>query len=221
MGKGDRPKKIRLPKLAPVPRPKKRGRARMEEIDAATKVHQNETLIVRAKRLGLPPTVDVLNAMKAPHLSCEAGFAIHIGAESAEERREVWGLVTEWRKKESRFLGHCVGRKVYSGRDSIPHIPEPLQTRDDMEIDLRTSEEKADAARKGWNAWCEDTSILNRAQSAIVWDAVWEVTEGRLVKDSCVVDGIVRPARLTADGAAFMRSMRLLAQHVDMNGGTP
>ena len=200
-----------LPHLSDVPRAsthdaKKRGRARQQEIEA-TRTPNN--LIARARRLGKDHTSDeVLTAMRDVHIGDEAGRAIHI-ATKGDERRKLNAILFQWRKSHARFLGNVIGRSLWSGKDSIPHVPERFETREDTDVDLRTTEEKADAARKGWELFCRDLEILTDAQLRLCYRGVWDVEPVGFT--STGTDG----PRLTFEGQGFMTAMRAIMRHAE------
>lgn len=190
--------------LEGIERRKKQGRARMAEI-AVENVDGN--LKARAKMLGQNPgKEEVRRAMRDPHLGDDAGRAIYIATCAGDERRKLNSLLFEWRKSHARFLGNVINRSLWTGKDSIPHVPEPMETRDDTDYDLRTPAQKAEAAKAAWRLFCEELDILSEAQLRICHRGVWDIEPVGFVR---LHNG--KP-HLTYDGAVFVQALRAIAR---------
>jgi len=192
--------------LPKVERPKARGKKRQNQIEKAA---QAEPLAVRARKAGLPNTPAGREQAKYEWHECEAGRALFIGCHHDEGKtRRLWKVVTDWRKHEARFLAHVLSARMYPGKDSVPHIPEPVETRDDMEIDLRDDEEKAADAKRAWQVFCEETRLLTEAQLRVCFRGVWD-RDPQFIRDEFNV-----PVRLTHEGAVFVAAIKRLADHL-------
>lgn len=183
MGKGDRARKrpkVTLPPCAPTPRPRARG------WDRAAEIHEEETqgnLKARARLIGLDPgKPENLDAARAVHLGDEAGRLIHLFT-SGEDRRMMVHILFQWQKSHDRFLKSVMDRSLWSGRDSIPDAPATFGTREDTDYDMRTPEERADAANKAWRIFCEDTKTLTIAQLQLCFRGVWDVQPVNFLRD--------------------------------------
>ena len=163
--------------------------------------------------MGLDATDDaVIQMMKLPIYGCEAGQAIAIYAEASRSGAQVaesmFRVVTEWGKLHGRFLRLCVGCSVYPGRDSIPHMPEPMETRDDVDYDLRDPEERHRAAKAAWDIFDRDCKILTPREKEVAFDGVWQVNGRPLHYLSQEAGG--KP-QLTTSGVVFVGAIRKLA----------
>lgn len=203
-------KKHSLPTIAPTKssRPKKRGGPRQRELEAE---RMTLTLATRARQMGRDPAKpEQREAMKAPIYGCEAGRAIALYCESAREARQsaasMFQVVRDWRQLEGRFLALCISRRVYEGKDSIPHLPEPMETRDDVDYDLRAPEEKERAARNAWASFDLDSRILSEEERRIAWRGVWAVEGMPMV----YLSQTTGKPRLTRAGMIFALAIRKL-----------
>ena len=182
MGKGDKTRARAMKKLqqagqewdlAPTPKRGKdkcfKERTRQQQPDLGA---QEASLKVRASQMGKKPTEANLREVKAPWFTDEAGRALYISAPN--EVADLWKVVEDWRKCENRFLHHVIGKRMYPGNDSIPHLPTPMETRDDVDYDLRTEEEKAGAAKQAFWAFCAHTDVLTEAQRRICMRGIWD-----------------------------------------------
>lgn len=193
-------KKLAMPELAPTTPTAQRGNNRHIRTEEAA---DRAALIARCTAMGWKPTEENMRTARAVHLGDDAGRAIHIATEG-EERRKLNELLFQWRKSHARFLGSVINRSLWSGKDSIPHVPEPFETREDTDYDFRTQEERADAARKAWHLFCEDLAILTEAQLRICHRGVWDIEPVGFVK---VLEG--KP-RLTFDGMVFVQGLKAI-----------
>ena len=193
--------KAKLPELAPTTPTAQRGRNRHIAVEEPA---DRAALTVRCYAMGWKPTEENMRTARAVHLGDDAGRAIHIATEG-EERKKLNELLFQWRKSHARFLGSVINRSLWSGKDSIPHVPEPFETREDTDYDFRTQEERADAARKAWRLFCEDLAILTEAQLRICHRGVWDIEPVGFVR---LYNG---QPRLTFDGVAFIQALKAIA----------
>jgi hypothetical protein len=101
---------------------------------------------------------------------------------SMQERRD---LLDVWQAMNAgwwNFATRCLSITPSAQSSSMPMLPEPMQTDPSLRIDIRTGEERDEAARRVWYAWLERLTILPPDQrhalrghlqdyGAPVWDA--------------------------------------------------
>lgn len=161
MSKADRHKKRAKHKaawanavqLAPVPRLKARGRARMAEIRADPEA---QAVVVAARMARGAPDAD---AARDPLQGDDMGRCI-IALTGQDERRaitEAWAAMSAaWHNYCTRILGRSTGPQGAA----IAIIPERMQADPSFRIDPRTADERDAAAKKAWAAWHGRISIL-------------------------------------------------------------
>ncbi len=114
--------------------------------------------------------------------SDDMGRCIRWAVRDDRTRRElldVWqGLSASWHNYATR----CLSLTTTPQAASLPMLPNPMQTDPSLRVDLRTAEERDEAARNSWFAWLDDLMALpseNRhalrghlqGYGAPVWDA--------------------------------------------------
>ena len=151
MGKGDRRHKTKLPTLAPTPRRKKEGRARMAEI-RVEQDPQRTALEARCRMLGQAITAEALAEARNPALEGQVGLAIHHLCQGDEAAR-LWGVFREWDAAEDVYFRRVLGKARHAKTAKIEMMPEALETRPDDRPDLRSDDEKDRDASNRWAKW--------------------------------------------------------------------
>lgn len=202
MGKGDRKKKQPLPRLATVPRPKARGRKRMEQI-GREKIERNPARValeVRAQQMGRSKAD--WRAMAAQALGDPAGQALHL-AHDPEKAARLWSAYTGLTAAESRYHRTCLGKSMAAKVAKIEFLPETFEARDDDQPDLRDEDERHRDAANAWNRWLGYFNSLGLADRSII---------------QAVSRGWCEPVRdgtLTDKGRDFVAAVEKLADVVD------
>lgn len=207
MGRGDkRHRKTIGVELAPAPRKKARGYARMQELQAAAeeadeKRHE-ERLTIRARMVGAKPDKKGLAAMKHVMLSEPAGQAIWIHC-APDEANALWGIYSALTAAEARYASVVLGTNINAKVAKVEFLPETFEARSEEPPDDRTEDEKHRAAVNVWMHWKGNLGCLWSDYHRYLMD----VLRGR---KEPVVEG-----RLTQAGHKFISSLRALKVIVD------
>lgn len=198
--KASAPKKAGLPKLAEVPkRAKTRGRARMRELEDDA---QSAMLGVRARQVGS----DNQDAMRSVMLGESAGQALYLSL-GEDEARALWGHYTALTAAQRRY--HLsMGLSIHAKTAKVESQPEVFEARDDQEIDLRTEDERDEAAARAWGVWSDLIKGLGLAHASAIQSAAQGF--GDLVLDGSV----------TQAGGRFVKAMQALDMAVAKKTGT-
>lgn len=85
----------------------------------------------------------------------DLGRCIRYMRPSAQERRDllaIWqGLCAAWHN----FARRCLSLPTAAQGAALPMLPDPMQTDQSLRVDLRTADERDDAARRVWYEWLE------------------------------------------------------------------
>jgi hypothetical protein len=141
-----------------------------------------------------PPADAVALASRAKFTGCsveaardvlageDMGRAILSMRPNAQDRRDllgVWqGLCAAWHN----FARRCLSLPTAAQGSAMPMLPEPMQTDQSLRVDLRSPDERDEAARRVWYAWLAELMKLPPDQrhalrghlqdyGAPVWDA--------------------------------------------------
>lgn len=110
------------------------------------------TLTKRCQIMGVEPTKEAMDAMKDPQFGEHVGFCIAAAAPSHQIGRawDTWCRITaarrNWRQKN-------IGATGDPANSNLPMMAEPMETDQSASVDLRTPEERIDAARKADQFW--------------------------------------------------------------------
>ncbi|PIY28387.1 MAG: hypothetical protein COZ09_10070 [Comamonadaceae bacterium CG_4_10_14_3_um_filter_60_42] len=197
--------KLSLPDLAEVPKAKKRGRARMEELNAEPDA-QMVVLTARARQSGISPK-DIMET-RDPAYGEAAGRAIYV-THKPEVAQRLWAVYRAFTASEAMYLRLCLGLRLHAATAKLEMMPgDDFQVRPDDKPDLRTEDEKASDASNAWARWRGYfTSMADYHQ-----DAISDVSYGRVD----AMDG----GRLTDHGRRFVVAMERFADVVDRATGT-
>jgi hypothetical protein len=207
MGKGSetraRARKLEARKalmgLAPVPKPKKRGRKRMNEIrQTRERSPDRVALQARAKMMGSTK----LDDMRGQALGEAAGRAIYLKHQGKTAER-LWSVYSGLTSAEDRYARVVLGHSLHAKTAKVEFQQERFEARPDDQPDLRTEDEKHRDAVNGWARWRGYIGHLVSSDQA----AIWAVVRGRA---DPVVD-----AKLTGAGMRFIDALERLAKVVD------
>lgn len=152
--------------LAPIPQQKARGRARMAEIENEIPVYQ-----ARARQMGIS-----IDEAKHEMLSEDAGRAIYTISDK-EQRERLWGHYKALTAALWRYQLLCLDISPHAKSAKLEMMPERFEARADDKPDLRTPEEKADAARRAWKHW---ERTLEGAEGVCRWSIMQAINDPML-----------------------------------------
>ena len=209
MGKGDKRrnrKPLDLPALKPAPKPKKRGRARMAQLNAERDPRRT-ALSARARMMGMTDTEIDRDEMRTAALGEAAGRALYLGCPPDAARR--WGVYAGLTAAEARYSRTVLGKNLHAKCAKIEMMPERFEARQDDMPDLRSEDERHRDAVNSWMRWQGYVGQLSSFQQT----AIWAIVRGRIEP--------VHDAKLTQPGKLFVDAMGALADVVDGQSGTP
>lgn len=187
MGKGDsRGKAARKQKhrnaqawdmeLAKTPRPKARGRARMEEIkaeggpkDAADRL----VLETRCRKFGLEPTADNLTAARAVVFGEHLGMVINKIC-GKEEAQDLWNTWQDLLTADMTYRRLKLGMSLHAKNASIAMVRERLEAGEHitMTYDDRDFEDRLRGATTRWMIWQGRIDRLETAYRTLIHDVI-------------------------------------------------
>ena len=227
MGKGDRKKPAKpvdLPKLAPVTRPKRRGRARQAELASIERGEKRQVLETRAKAFGIsmhPETKPdgqhdskaalrnkrVLTTMDASAMSSPAGRVIHL-AKSGAEAASLLSCYVGLQNAEERYRRLVLGLSGHPKCGKVEFAPEVFATSaDDDGPDLRDEDEKHRDAVNNWMRWRGYVGHLHAPQQSAIFDVLRERVEPH------------DQGKITTAGHRFITALMRLAEVVEAKEG--
>lgn len=133
----------------------------------------------------------------------EAGKALAIGVSDPDERRALFDRFMEYDKAITIFHTRVLGRVRYPAVSRMEFMPERLEASASDHIDLRTEDERAEAAKKDMALWDHRLAQLHPFRARIIRNAHCE---------TFVVAG-----ELNGAGRSFIAAMRAL-QDIVGNG---
>ena len=215
MGKGS--KKKRPPAdlaLAEIPRREKksRGRARMAEISRENAMSaQSSNLIARVRQMGKPATEANLVAARNQALGEPAGQAIYLLADNKATKAraaKLWAVYAAWTASCTRYWRLALQMSPHSKCAKIEMAPERMETRDDFTPDLRSEDEKVNAATSAYMSWEGRLGQLSAMDRAALWDVA-------LGRQSPLRLGKFSQAEMTIRGEMFLSALSKLADIVE------
>lgn len=157
-----------------------------------------ETVIsARARQTGKPES-EVLH----PMLCFDAGRAIDAGARSKDEAVRMWDVFADMDAAHSASVYHTTGKPRSPAVSKMEFMPERFEVRHDFPIDLRTEDERHDAAMRRWREAKHKLGFLSGREWHSIMDAFWQNT-------ALFDHGI------TVHGQTFVAAMRVLCEVVD------
>lgn len=228
MGKGDRrgkskQSKAALPELKPVPRPKKRGKARDREIKATDRTEKRETLEARLRQFGIgmqeergmDGSVDVraatrnqraLATMDSPAMSDPGGRAIYL-AHKDPKAASMFKAYAGLAAAEERYARIVLGAGLHPKTAKVEFLPERMETSaDDDGPDLRSDDERMRDVANAWARWRGIVMHLSVGHQT----AIFNVIRGRKTPH--------RAGQLTTSGKIFVEAVAALQDVVDRQG---
>ncbi len=173
MGRGDKTRRRRkekqeMPKLAPAPRRKARGKRRMQQID---KEAQNVVLEARARRMGRDGADEAVRSeMRTAALGEAAGRVIHVLR--PDRASDLWATYKAITGAEETYLKRRLQMRVHPKVAKIEMVPEQVESRADHKPDLRSEEDKHRDAVNRWQEWVGELRALDLGQQAALWAVI-------------------------------------------------
>lgn len=146
--------------LAPVPRPKSRGRKRMAEIKVE-KDADTPALQARCRQSGIKPDEAGLRQAKAPWLGCNAGRAMASVVSNEADRQSLWSAIQHMRKVQIAY-GRAIGAPSRNAQCLRIMAPTEAMQADasSTPVDMRTEDERH---RQAVSAWMQMQGWLGHA----------------------------------------------------------
>lgn len=96
--------------------------------------------------------------------------AMRPGIEDRRALLTVWqGISASWANYAARVLGKAASPQAAA----LPMLPEPMETDPSLRVDLRTPDERDEAAIRSWQGWREAFNALPVAESLSITGAVY------------------------------------------------
>lgn len=125
-------------------------------------------LAVRARRTGC--TVEDARDVLAADDMGRCIRAMRSGIEDRRALLTVWqGISASWANYAARVLGKAATPQAAS----LPMLPEPMETDPSLRVDLRTADERDEAAIRSWDSWRDAFNALPVAESLAITGAVY------------------------------------------------
>lgn len=156
----------------------------------------------RARQTKRPESV-VLGVMFAE----DAGRAIEAGARNKDEASRMWETWDKFTRAHRASVFHSTGKSMFPAVSKIEYIPERFETRDDWLPDLRSEEDRYDAAMRAWRHWKHILGFLSPREWHSIMDASRQITT------------LHKGGALTVHGITFVASLRTLCGVVDAYEG--
>ena len=184
---------IGMPSLAPAPRKEPNGRKQREtkDADGAERDASATVLKARARHMGQPSRK--AKDMRDPRMSEQAGQAIAILC-NGELGDRLWQHYKDMTSVEDRYH-RSNGTSIHPKTAKIEMTPERFEARPDDAVDMRTEEERDEAAKKAWDVWSKRLDALSIGGKAAIATAKHGFSD-------LVQDGKATPA-----GERFVRAM--------------
>lgn len=109
-------------------------------------------LEARCRVSGFPVTPDTLKAAVAPSFGDDVGLCIN-AILKGDEATKAWDTFTHLCASHRNYQMLYVGQTGSPQCAAIAMIPEPMETDPSLRVDLRTHDEKVQAAKASWAAW--------------------------------------------------------------------
>jgi hypothetical protein len=109
----------------------------------------------RLMRLGYPDTPEGRKAALSPLCGDPLGMCIVALRPSAREQLDLWGIWQDISAAKRNWQQRVTGTNPNPQAAAIAMLPEPMQTDDAHSVDLRTAEERDEAAKRRWYYWLD------------------------------------------------------------------
>ena len=151
-------------------------------------------LRARGNAVGEKPYPELRDAM----LGDEAGKALWVAIGSTDERRELYNVFAEYDRALSLYHSRVLGRQRFPAVSKMEFMPERLQASASDHVDLRTTEEKAEASRKRMAEMEEALDKLHTWNKAIIRSVAFHQ------------ETLVNQGKLTGAGRNFVAAVKQL-----------
>jgi len=135
---------------------------------------QKTALQARVRQSGGEDTKEGRSAVSAPHMGCQMGLVMDHAIAGDVKRDTItalWRTFSDWRMVEASFKWRYLGQSEYAKTASIQMMPERFEADASHTVDLRSEEEKDQAAISVWKHWQGLLGHLDRNMLAVLNDA--------------------------------------------------
>lgn len=115
---------------------------------------RREALEARLRVAGIPATPEAIKAAVAPAFGDQVGLCIHALA-TGDEARAMWETFCRIGAARRAWLQRNIGQTGDPQNSAIAMVPEPMQADPDLRVDLRSAEERDQAAKRAEAFWRE------------------------------------------------------------------
>lgn len=190
----------KMPELGPTKQKKKRGRARMGELDPRALNLGN-----RARMAGKDPkSRRDREDMAHQSYATEAGCVIRAVIKDQQEAIKAAEAYTGMMAAHERYMTRVIGAVPHAKGSKHEMMPEVLETMPGDSNDLRTAEEKDEAAKAAWMMWDAHIQSLSGVDRA----AIGLAQSGKKLMDQ---------GKPTALGHTFAGAAQALAREMEEN----
>jgi len=135
---------------------------------------QKTALQARVRQSGGEDTREGRIAVSAPHMGCQMGLVMDHAITGNGKRDTIttlWRTFSDWCMAEAAYRRRYIGQSEYAKTASIQMMPERFEADASHTVDLRSEEEKDQAAINGYMHWQGLLGHLDRNMSAALHDA--------------------------------------------------
>ena len=153
---------------------------------AATPQEDARTVALDARRriMGKPDTDAARIAANSPMLGTDAGRCIAAMHPQADVQAKLWDIWQAVCAARNTYRTRILGMTGQPKGASIGFIPDKLETDPSMTVDLRTAEERDQAAKRGDLYWASLIAKLPTANHKWALQPALDETEGALWRDA-------------------------------------
>lgn len=183
--------------LKPIKRRPKGGRARQRQIEAQSDPTAT-ALAARLRRIGLPDTTENRHLVNGPLHSDEVGYCI-AALTTGDDRRHI---ETAWGHLQASWQGYCrriLSRQPTAQGATLPMLAEPVETDPSARVDLRSGDERDEAAKRSWANWSARIAALPKRM---------RIEINAALRGMAVGETIWRHRRPTPRGARIVQALR-------------
>lgn len=117
-------------------------------------------LAARCVQMGVEPTKYARQAAAAQHLEHPLGRVMAFRC-SAQEISRLWGTWRALQAAKRAYENRILSRSSDPKGMALELLPEPLEADDNHTVDIRSRDERDEAARKAWDIWRERLAKLS------------------------------------------------------------
>ena len=159
----------------------------------------------RLARLGYPDSPEARRAALNPLCGDPLGMCIVALRPSARAQLDLWGTWQEISSAKRNWQQRVASTNPTPRSAAVAFLPEAIQTDDAHSVDLRTAEERDEAARRRWHYWLDLMMELRPVER----QALQGHLDGFTLPIWC--DDSHRPTRVGAAAVRALQTLRDLA----------